>query len=110
MQNKTYKNKLTPLENFVHNRIIQHNDKDTAVHQYQKAIIMQRLIAGKQNKLGYLEDIQHFGWWNRKLRIMKPSQLDYKFIKLPKLLWPLYFIIRPYRVAVKELSKSIKKS
>ncbi len=100
---------LNKFEKIIHNRILQHNTKDTPLNHYWKAKIIANLITGDQNRKKYSTDMKYFNLRQRVRKKIVPSQADYDLIKLPKLLWPLYFVIRPYRVAIRELSKVITK-
>jgi len=93
------------FEHIIHTKIVEHNSKDTSLNHYWKAKIIATLINGNENKKEYLNDIEYFNLWKRIKIKISPNQADYNLIKLPKLLYPLYFIVRPLRVFIRVIKR-----
>jgi hypothetical protein len=93
---RAYKKELKALVKFRHCKYF--------INYYQTKLIY-RLIKGDENKKNLKKMLKYYRPYKILFRLMLPSQTDYNFMKLPKLLYPLYFAIRPLRVIKKKLSK-----
>ncbi len=95
---------LKHFNKIIHSRILQHNTLDSLVNHHQKAKMIAELVEGSENKKKYSNDIKYFNLWRRTKTKISPSQADYDLIKLPKPLYPLYFIVRAVRIMIRKLT------
>jgi len=89
-------------------KILSSNYSEKFVDYYWRARILEELLTDPQNKKSFEKEKRYYNCVGRIYHKIMPNQADYNFIKLPKALWLLYFIVRPTRVFLRFLkSKQI---